>query len=274
MLSPMEDLRLGALVRLVRRARGWRQVDLAAAAHVSDSLVSLVERGHLDALSLRRLRRTLAVLDIRVDVLGRWRGGDSDRLLNSGHSALHESMARFFSTLAGWVALPEVSFNVYGDRGVIDILAWFPQRRFLLVIELKTELVDVQALLGTVDKYRRLAATVARDRGWNPVSTSVWVVLTDTTTNRRRVAEHRTVLRSVLPADGRTMRSWLRDPGDPIAALSFWSDSNPGGLGRPRPAKHRVLRPTSRSTTHGAASTGASTTVEKRPSPRAVESGG
>ncbi len=61
---------------------------------------------------------------------------------------------------------PEVSFAVYGERGVIDILAWHPGERALLVIELKTEIVDIQDLIGTVDRKRRLARVVARDRGW------------------------------------------------------------------------------------------------------------
>lgn len=228
----MDDLRLGALVRAVRRQRGWRQIDLAAAAAVSASLVSLIERGHFDTLALRTVRRVAAVLEIRLDLAGRWRGGDADRLLGARHSALHEAMARFFATLAGWIALPEVTFSVYGERGVIDILCWFPARRLLLVIELKTDLIDVQALLGQVDRYRRLAADIARERGWNPASTSVWVVFADTKTNRRRVAAHRSVLRSVFPADGHAMRRWLHAPQGSIAALSFWTDSNPGGVGR------------------------------------------
>jgi transcriptional regulator with XRE-family HTH domain len=61
MLVAMDDLRLGALVRAVRQHRGWRQLDLAAAAAVSASFVSLIERGHLDSVALRTLRRVLGV---------------------------------------------------------------------------------------------------------------------------------------------------------------------------------------------------------------------
>ena len=43
---------------------------------------------------------------------------------------------------------PEVSFSIYGERGVIDILAWHPGRRALLIIELKTDIVDVNELVG------------------------------------------------------------------------------------------------------------------------------
>ena len=34
--------------------------------------------------------------------------------------------------------VPEVSFSIYGERGVIDMLLWHPARRALLVVELKT----------------------------------------------------------------------------------------------------------------------------------------
>ncbi|MEO6351024.1 MAG: helix-turn-helix transcriptional regulator, partial [Candidatus Limnocylindrales bacterium] len=149
----MDDQRVGSIVRAIRHKRDWRQQDLAAAAGVSDTLISLVERGHCDAIPLRTLRRILAALDVRLELLPRWRGGDLDRLLNAGHSAMHESIAKFFAGLPGWVAIPEVSFAIYGERGVIDILAWFPARRILLVIELKTEIVDVQAAIEITDRY-------------------------------------------------------------------------------------------------------------------------
>jgi transcriptional regulator with XRE-family HTH domain len=87
----MED-RLGALIRAVRRRRGMRQEDLARLAGVSHSTVSLVEREHWQKLSLATVRAIAAALDIRVDVMGRWRGGDADRLLNRRHSLLAESV--------------------------------------------------------------------------------------------------------------------------------------------------------------------------------------
>jgi hypothetical protein len=100
-----------------------------------------------------------------------------------------------------------------------------PLHRSLLVIELKTELVDVQGLLGSVDRYRRLAPGLARQRGWDSAATSVWVVLRETDVNRRRVAAHAAVLRAALPADGWGMRRWLREPRGVIAGLSFLSDA-------------------------------------------------
>ncbi len=225
----MSDQRLGTAVRSVRVRRGWRQSDLARRSGVSQATISRVERGHLDTVSLSVLRAVAATIDIRVDVVGRWRAGDLDRLLNAGHSQLHESVARAFRDLPEWIVAPEVSFAIHGGRGVIDIIAWHPGRRALLVIELKTDIADVNQLVGVADRKRRLAVQVALERGWltrgeAPPSVSLWIVVLGTRTNRRRVAAHGSMLRAAYPVDGRAVRGWLRDPRGPVAALSFWTD--------------------------------------------------
>ncbi|HET7676281.1 MAG TPA: hypothetical protein VFK38_00350, partial [Candidatus Limnocylindrales bacterium] len=147
------------------------------------------------------------------------------------HSALHESVARDLGRRGGWVLAPEVSFSMYGERGAIDILAWHPARRALLVIELKTVLVDVQEVVATLDRKRRLAPRIAAERGWEAETVSPWLVLVDRSTNRHRVAAHRATLRAALPADGRVMRGWLRRPTGPIAALSLWPNSSGSNAG-------------------------------------------
>ena len=53
---------------------------------------------------------------------------------------LHDAVAAWFAHRWGlWRLSPEVSFSVYGERGIIDVLAWHPKTKILLVIELKTE---------------------------------------------------------------------------------------------------------------------------------------
>ena len=71
----------------------------------------------------------------------------------------------------------EVSFSIWGERGVIDLLMWHPGRRALLIIELKTEIVDTGELLGTMDRRVRLARKIAEERGWDPLTVSSWIVL-------------------------------------------------------------------------------------------------
>jgi len=219
----MDIIRLGSVFRAVRIRRGWRQVDVALAAKVSQAMISRIERGHLRHVSLAVVLRLAETLEIRIDVVPRWRGGDLDRMLNAGHAALHQGAARMFAGTP-WLLAPETTFSFYGERGVVDILAFHSATGALLVIELKTDLVDIQQLMAAVDRYRRLAPRIARERGWHVRSVSVWAVLRDTKTNRRRVADHAAVLRVAFPSDGRSMRRWLHAPDGPQAALSFIAD--------------------------------------------------
>jgi hypothetical protein len=156
-----------------------------------------------------------------LDLAVRWRGGDLDRLLNARHSAMHEQMARFWGELSQWQAVPEVSFSIYGERGVIDWLAWHDQTRTVLVTELKSQLVDIQELVATNDRRMRLAKVIGREHGWEPLVVGCWVVVADGRTNRRHMAAHRTLVRTAFPEDGRTVGGWLADPAGPIRCLSF-----------------------------------------------------
>ena len=228
----MQDNRFGSAIRSVRHKRRWRQRDLASRAGVSDATVSRLERGRLDTLSLRTIRRVAVALDIRVDVVARWHAGDLDRLLNASHSSLHESVAAWFrDAMPDWELAPEVSFSIYGERGVIDIVAWHPGRRAILIIELKTDVADVNELVGTFDRKRRLARQIAQERGWEPATVSGWVIVAEGRTNRARIAAHGAMLRAAFPIDGRSIRTWLADPIGAISALSTWPSSRRGPKG-------------------------------------------
>jgi hypothetical protein len=175
-------------------------------------------------MRLDDVRRVAAVLDIRIDLYARWRAGDLDRLLNAKHSELHELVARWFADeLPEWVLAPEVSFSIYGERGVIDILAWHERTGSLLVIELKTAIADVNELLGTMDRKKRLAAQVASERGWNAKTVSTWLIVADTRTNRRRLDAHMAVIRNAMPDGTWAIRRWLRRPRETLAAVTVWA---------------------------------------------------
>ena len=237
----MDDVRLGRTIRVARIRRGWRQQDLADVAHVSRATVSRMERGHLGSLPLDLIRAVCSALEIRLDLVPRWRGGDLDRMIGARHSSLHESVARVIARdFTAWTMVPEVSFSIWGERGVIDLVMWHPGRRAMLLIELKTELVDANELLATFDRKRRLARQVAKERGWDPQTISAWIIVAEARTNERRIAEHRTMLRGAYPADGRAMRRFLRDPTGSVAALSLWSAS--ASMGRCLAPTRRVRR--------------------------------
>lgn len=238
----MSDQRVGAAFRAVRIRRRWRQADVAQRAGVSRSQVSLIERGHIGSVALDALRSVAGALDVRIDVVARWRGGELDRLLNARHSGLEDAAARWLRGL-GWEVAPEVSFAIYAERGWIDLLAWHAPTRTLLVIEIKTEIVDVQELIGLVDRKARLASKIASDRGWIARQVATLVVVAEGPTNRRRVAVHSSILKAAFPADGRAARRWLRSPVGKFAGLTFFSSASGSNAKSGFSSQKRVRRP-------------------------------
>jgi hypothetical protein len=203
-----------------------------------------LERGKAGDLGIDSLIDIVEALGGRIDFVVRWQGGELDRLLNARHSTLHESVARWFRGRRGWVIAPEVSFSIRGERGIIDIVAWHAESRTLLVIELKTEIVDVNELMGTIDRKRRLASYVVRERGWFPASVGVWVIVAESVTNRRRVRSHQATLRAAFPSDGRKVAGWMTKPAGEFRCLSLWSNahmtSTKAGLAAVRRVRKRV----------------------------------
>ena len=239
----MDFARLGAIFRAVRLKKQWRQLDVASKAGVSRAAVSRLEQGQGRELGIEELLNIAEALGMSLRIVAGWRGGDLDRLINARHSALHESVARASADWDGWVLAPEVSFSIYGERGLIDLLGWHAETRTLLVIELKTEIVDINELMGKVDQKRRLAASIAMKRGWHPLVVGVWVIVAESSTNRRRVAKHRTVLRSACPGGKREVDSWLSEPAGGLVALSFWSGARGESFSEPLAVVKRIRRP-------------------------------
>lgn len=235
----MDDLAIGRLFRLLRLRLGWRQADVATKAQIARPVYSEIERGHIDDIKLATLRRVARVLEVRLTLEAGWRGGRIERVLSGRHAAMAQRVTVML-TRAGWELRPEASFNNFGERGVVDIVAWHHPSRTLLLIEIKTELVDVNGLLEATDRRRRLARVIARERDWDPVVVAQWVVLADGRTNRRRVADHRTLLRAAFPCDGRSIAGWLDAPSRPLDALWFLPDVAASGTRRSADGPSRV----------------------------------
>lgn len=217
----MDEARIGSVVRALRIRRRLTQAELATQAEVARVSVSRLERGLGADLRLRTIRRICAALEIRLELDARWRGGDLERHLTARHSAMAEELTGWLLRRPDWTVRPEVSFSIWGERGVVDLIAWHAARRTMLLIELKTEIVDVGDLMATADRRRRLAPRIASELGWRPIAIGYWVAVAESTTNARRVRDHRAVLRTAFPSDWRAIRAWLREPVGPMAGLSL-----------------------------------------------------
>jgi transcriptional regulator with XRE-family HTH domain len=208
----MDDRRVGRIIREVRIRKAWRQVDLAEAAGLSRSTVSDIENGRLDAVALMTLRKVAHPLDIRISIDAWWRAGDSGHLLDAGHAALVEYVVRLLGA-AGWETRVEVSFNHYGERGSADIVAWHPGERMLMIVEVKTRIVDVQELIGTFGrKVRILPDALRRDPGWHPRRVVRLLVVPGSPAERRIVRDHAATVATMWPARTAAIRSGVRHP--------------------------------------------------------------
>ena len=239
----MNDLQLGLALRATRVKRRLRQCDLAMQAGVSASLVSRLEHGDVDRASLRALRGVAAKLGVSLELVPRSAGGEFDRVVSARHAALGERVAAWIARQPGWLAVAEVSFSIYGERGIVDLLAWHESTGSLVAIELKTAIVDVDELIGTLDQKRRLGARIAAGRGWAARSVYAWLIVGDSRTNRRRVAEHRNLLTSGLPRDGRSLAPlFLHPERGAQSGIAFWSNVPGMGVGRDVAARQRVVK--------------------------------
>lgn len=117
--------------------------------------------------------------------------------------------------------MAEASFAIYGERGVIDRLAFHGRRRALAIFEIKPDLSDPAGLVGQVNRYRRLAMIIAGDHGWRPATVSCWAIVGATDTNRRRLVAHEHLLHEAFPARTGALARWLKDPDGRLDGLAF-----------------------------------------------------
>ena len=186
-------------------------------AGVSAGVVGFLERGRADRLSVSSVRAVARALDVVLRWETGYRGAELARLRDADHSGCAELVARRLNAL-DWVTRAEVSFNHYGDRGRIDLVAYHPLTSTLLVIEIKTVIADVQGVLGSLDVKERVAPAAARPLGLRPRHVAAALVAVESTTNRRRLASH-PLLFARFGLRGRQAAAWLRHPRPAGTAL-------------------------------------------------------
>jgi transcriptional regulator with XRE-family HTH domain len=244
-----DDVRVGRIVQDLRISRGLRQEDVASRAGVSRPTVSRLERGLVDGItvgSLRAISRALGMPSIAS--LG-WRSPEIDRLRDRLHAAMVEQVVSTLGSM-GWETKPEHSFSHFGERGSVDVLAWHAMTGALLVVETKTRLWDIQDMLSTLDRKRRLLpGLVAREFGWRARAVGVVLVLPQMSTHRHVVARHAATFSAVLPGRQWEVRGWLARPLGDLRGILYLPIAHEDDIGqrarRRRASKHRkrVLRP-------------------------------
>jgi transcriptional regulator with XRE-family HTH domain len=251
MIARMDDAKIGRSLWVLRRRRGLRQCDVAAAAGVSQSAISKAERGQIATLPIATLRRFFAAVDAGFEGSVIWRGGGLDRLLDERHAEVVGFTADLLKA-RGWEVVVEATYAVYGERGSMDILAAHMPSRTILVVEVKTELTSIEQLGRKVDEKVRLARQrLGRDRfGWAPAYVGRLLVLPDLDSRRRAVYRYGALLDLAFPARGAAVRTWLRRPSGDLGGILFVAHIRAGTVSAHQRGAERIRRSTSTLSTH------------------------
>ena len=161
----------------------------------------------------------IAALDAYLSLRVLFHGEALDRLRDRRHAELVERLLTQLRTLE-WEVATEVSFNHFGERGSIDILAFHPATRSLLVIEVKTVVPDLGGCCRRSTE-RSASLEIARERGWTPARVSRLLVVPEESTTRRRVSRHAATFANAFPQRTVGVRTWLRAPAGTISGLLF-----------------------------------------------------
>jgi transcriptional regulator with XRE-family HTH domain len=242
----MDRVRIGSTFRAIRIELRLRQSDVAARAGVCQQTVSNIERGRFGAVQTDVLASVAEAIQADLALTVRWRGPKLARLLDRRHAQLQNRVAGLVAD-AGWEVHAEESFNLYGERGSVDILAWQPERRALLVVEIKSELVDLQDTIRTLDmKARVVPEAMLRSRSWRPSAIAAVLVLPDATVSRNAVARHAALLAAALPARTMAVRRWVRDPSGCLRGVWFVLNTSPDSAIRGGDCTQRMSKRRSR----------------------------
>lgn len=221
----MDPVRFGQFLRAVRLRLRLRQVDLARRAGVSQSKISRIERGLVADIRVGELQRICAAPGVRLELYGTWRGRTEASLLDTEHAAIVELLVRDLRP-DGWEMLVEYGFNHYGDRGTVDIVGWHPASRSLLIVEVKTLIVDVQDLIATLNRKARVVPRiVAAERGWSVATVSRLLAVRGSHPARDAIARHAATFASELPSGTQAARTWLRQPSGTLRGVMFVTES-------------------------------------------------
>ena len=249
----MRAIAMGRVLRMLRLRRDWRQSDIAEKAGISSSGVSRHESGLIGSFSL--LEKHAAVFGLRVDVRVLGRAGLLVRLGDEEHARIVETVAAWFRE-HGFLTETEASFSEWGERGRIDLLAFHPATGELVSVEVKTQLLDLQDLFGSLNVKERLAATIAERRGWKVNRTVTVLAVAHTAANRAVVREHPSLfadfpvrrLTSAGLRSGHRLIHWVKADGGASSWLAGRQRvrrqraiSHPRGLAAPDALRHRSL---------------------------------
>lgn len=185
------------------------QLELARSVGISRSHIAGIETGRVDP-SLDLVWSIADRLGLDLELVARpplaiaRRRGDLVHARCSGHID-----GRFRG--AGWLTARELEVASGRAHGWIDILAFDPRSRTLIIVEIKTRLDDIGDVERQMSWYERNAFSLARSIGWLPKRSLSWLLLLASEEIESQLSLHRLVLRRAFPDRAPAMREILSD---------------------------------------------------------------
>jgi len=113
----------------------------------------------------------------------------------------------------GWLTRRELELAQDRSHGWIDLLAFEPRSRTLVIVEIKTRLDDVGAIERQLGWYERHAVEMARSIGWRPTRALSWLILLASDEVENAIRIHRGILSRAFPDRAPAMRHVVLDGG-------------------------------------------------------------
>ena len=204
-----ETLRI-SFARLCRETRSLldiTQEDLAAAVGVSRSHLAGIETGKANP-TLDLVMRIGGALGLELQLVGRPPVIVEPRSTSLVHSRCSGYVGRRFRR-DGWLTRREVEV-VHGRwHGWIDLLAFHPATRTLVIVEIKTRLDDVGLIERQMAWYERSAHQIALRSGWRPARIASWLLLLESEEVDATIRRERQLLLEGFPIRAAEMQAVL-----------------------------------------------------------------
>lgn len=199
---------LGRQLRDTRVALDVSQSEVAAVAGISRSHLAKVERSQAN-VTIDLAERLGRALGLEFDIVARppviVDGPTQKDLVHARCSAYVDRRLR----RAGWTTAREVELVEGRYRGWIDILAYQPMIRSVIVVEVKTRLDDIGAIERQLAWYESGGRAIALRRGWRPATLRAWLLALASEEVERSVLLNRDLLDRSFPLRAPALLSLL-----------------------------------------------------------------
>jgi transcriptional regulator with XRE-family HTH domain len=215
-MSRVAPLRVtfAGLCRGTRLMLDITQQELADAVGVSRPYIASIESGRANP-SLDVVERIAESLGLQLELRGQAPVTlNSPRQRDLVHARCSGYVDRRLAG-TGWLTRREVTIVRGRMRGWIDLLAFDPRQRILLVVEIKTWLDDLGAVERQLDWYVHEAPALARRFAFRPIGTIGWLLVLATAEFDGAIRTNRDAIARRFPARARSMGRLLL-PGDAI----------------------------------------------------------